>query len=255
MKSSWRLARLAGVDINVHWSFSFIIVWIILQGALSHGRFEGIVFALIAVLLLFVCVTLHELGHAFIAMRLNIQVKNIILLPIGGLAQMQSLPEKPEHEMLIAGAGPLVNLSITAALVPVALMFSGEALLQGFLVSPSTVLEAVMQSFFREGALLGLIIFLLLSNAILFVFNLIPAFPMDGGRILRAVLALFLSYPVATRIAVVIGYSIALLLVFGAYHFKNPGLLFVAVFVFIAGRPIRVKPAQQSLSPFLNSRE
>lgn len=249
------MARLAGVDINVHWSFSFIIVWIILQGALSHGKLEGIVFALVAVLLLFVCVTLHELGHAFMALRLNVRVKNIILLPIGGLAQMQSLPEKPEHEMLIAGAGPAVNLSITMALVPAALMFSEEALLRGFLASPGTVLEAVMQSFFQEGALLGLIIFLLLSNAILFVFNLIPAFPMDGGRILRAVLALFLSYLLATRIAVAIGYTIALLLVLGAFHFRNPGLLFVAVFVFIAGRPVRVKPAQQNLSPFLNSRD
>lgn len=244
------MARLAGVNINVHWSFSFIIVWVVLQGAFSHGKIDGIIFALVAVLLLFGCVTLHELGHALIAQYLNVPVKNIILLPIGGLAQMQSLPEKPFHEILIAGAGPLVNLSIAVSLVPVALVFSEEPLLLGLLTSPGTVLSAVMQAFFQEGALLGLIIFLLLSNVILFVFNLIPAFPMDGGRILRAILALFLSYPRATQIALTVGHAIALLLVLGAFHWKNPGLLFVAVFVFIAGRPIRMKPASADLSSF-----
>jgi len=241
------MVRLAGVNINVHWSFSFIILWVIVQGAVGQRNLEAIIFALVAVLLLFVCVTLHELGHAWIALRLNVPVKNIILLPIGGLAQMQSLPEKPLHEMLIAGAGPLVNLSIVIGLIPVALFFSEEALLLGFLDSPGTVLEAVMQSFFEQGAVLGLIIFLLLSNAILFVFNLIPAFPMDGGRVLRAFLALFIAYPLATQIAVIVGRTIALLLVLGAFYFRTPGLLFVAIFVFIAGRPIRVKPSYPNL--------
>ena len=236
------MARLAGVDINIHWSLSFVIVWVVLQGALSHGSFEAVISALVAVLLLFACVTLHELGHALIALRFNVQVKNIILLPIGGMAQMQSLPENPVHEMLIAGAGPLVNLSIAVGLVPVAFVFSEEALVWGFVDSPGTVLEAVMQSFFQEGAVLGLIIFLLLANTILFVFNLIPAFPMDGGRILRAILALFFSHSRATQIAMTVGYGVALLLVLSSFYLRNPGLLFVAVFVFIAGRPIRVRP-------------
>ncbi|MCL4295619.1 MAG: site-2 protease family protein [Anaerolineae bacterium] len=247
MRGSWRMARLAGVNINVHWSFSFIILWVIVQGAVSHRNLEAIIFALVAVLLLFACVTLHELGHALIALRLNVPVKNIILLPIGGLAQMQSLPEKPVHEMLIAGAGPLVNLSLVIGLIPAAFFFSEEALLWGFLDSPGTVLEAVMQSFFEQGAVLGLIIFLLLSNVILFIFNLIPAFPMDGGRILRAFLALFVAYPLATQIAVMVGRTIALLLILGSFYFRNPALLFVAIFVFIAGRPIRVKPSYPNL--------
>src|SRR5574342_596715 len=109
MRGSWRMARLAGVNINVHWSFSFIILWVIVQGAVSHRNLEAIIF----------------------------------VLPIGGLAQMQSLPEKPVHEMLIAGAGPLVNLSLVIGLIPVALFFSEEALLWGFFDSPSTVLESV----------------------------------------------------------------------------------------------------------------
>jgi Zn-dependent protease len=160
---------------------------------------------------------------------------------------MQALPEKPVHEMLIAGAGPLVNLSIVIGLIPVALFFSEETLLLGFFDSPGTVLEAVMQSFFEQGAVLGLIIFLLLSNVILFVFNLIPAFPMDGGRILRAFLALFIAYPLATQIAVIVGRTIALLLILGSFYLRNPALLFVAIFVFIAGRPIRVKPSYPGL--------
>ena len=244
------MARLAGVDINVHWSFSFIILWVILQGSFSHGNIEAIIFALVAVFLLFGCVTLHELGHALIALRLNVRVKNIILLPIGGLVQMQSLPEKPFHEMLIAAAGPLVNLAITMGLIPFAFIFSEEALLIGFMASPGTVLDAVMQSFFQQGALLGLIIFLLLANAILFVFNLIPAFPMDGGRIVRAILALFLPHSSATRIAVGMGQSIAVLLILGAIYFRNPGLFFVAIFVFIAGRPLRFKSSQLDSSFF-----
>jgi Zn-dependent protease len=156
---------------------------------------------------------------------------------------MQSLPENPIHEMLIAGAGPLVNLSIAVGLIPVAFVFSEEALVWGFIDSPGTVLEAVMQSFFQEGAVLGLIIFLVLANVILFVFNLIPAFPMDGGRILRATLALFFPHSRATQIAMTVGYAVALLLVLSSFYFRNPGLLFVAVFVFIAGRPIRVRPS------------
>lgn len=250
MKGSWRFARLAGVDINVHWSFSFIILWVIVQGSFSHGNIEAIVFALVAVLFLFGCVTLHELGHALIAVRLNIRVKNITLLPIGGLAQMQSLPEKPLHEILIAAAGPLVNLAIAVGLIPFAFIFSEKTLQIGFIASPGTVLDAVMQSFFKEGALLGLIIFLVLANVILFIFNLIPAFPMDGGRILRAILATFLPHAQATQIAVGIGQLIAVLLILGAFYFKNPGLLFIAVFVFIAGRPLKFKPAQPTSAFF-----
>lgn len=248
------MARLAGVDINVHWSFSFIILWVILQGSFSHGSIEAIVFALVALLLLFCCVTLHELGHALVALRLNVRVKNIVLLPIGGLAQMQSLPEKPFHEMLIAAAGPLVNLIIALGLIPFVFIFSEEALLIGLVASPGTVLDAVMQSFFQRGAVLGLVIFLLLANMILFVFNLIPAFPMDGGRILRAVLAMFLPHAHATQIAVSLGQSIALLLVVSAFYFKNPGLFFVAIFVFMAGRPLKVKPAPPN-AHFFESRD
>ncbi len=240
MKGSWRLACLAGININVHWSFSFVILWVILQGIFGYGDLETTLFGLIAVLLLFGCVILHELGHALMALRLNIVVKNIILLPIGGLAQMQTLPQHPLHELLIAGAGPLVNLALVFVLIPLAFIFTEETLLLQVMTSPDVMIEALMRSFFRQGALIGLIIFLLLTNIILFVFNLIPALPMDGGRILRAVLALVMPYPRATKVALVVGQLTAMLVVFLALYFKSPGLFLVAIFVFIAGRPMKV---------------
>ncbi len=239
MRGSWRLARLAGVNIDVHWSFSLIILWVILQGALTHGKPEVIAFALVAVLLLFACVLLHELGHALVAARFQVPVKNIVLLPIGGLAQMQTLPENPLHEMVIAGAGPLVNLAIAVSLLPAMLVFTPPAFLVGFIHSPDTVLDAVLQSFFQHGTPLGLIVFLLLANLILFLFNLIPAFPMDGGRILRAGLALKVPYPYATQLAVNLGRAIAVGLILAAFYVKSPGLFFMAVFVLMAGRPLR----------------
>lgn len=242
------MARLAGVDINIHWSCSFVVLWVILQGSFGRGSVETVAYALLAVLTLFVCVTLHELGHAITALRLNVQVKNIILLPVGGMAQMQTLPKDPIQELLIAGAGPLVNLAVAVGLLPVALFLVEDTLLQGFFASPGTVLEGVMQGFFREGAFIGLIVFLILSNIILFVFNLIPAFPMDGGRVLRAVLALFVSHDRATQLAMGISWAIIIGLALLALKTRSPGLFLVAFFIFIAGRPIKIKPNRSELS-------
>lgn len=235
------MARLAGVDINIHWSCSFVVLWVILQGTFGRGSLETVAYALVAVLSLFLCVTLHELGHALTALRLNVQVKNIILLPIGGLAQMQTLPKDPLQELLIAAAGPAINLVIALGLAPVAVLLSEESLLRGFLNSPGTVAEGVMQGFFREGVAVGLIVFLILSNVILFVFNLIPAFPMDGGRVLRAVLAMFVSHERATHVALAISWAIIIMLVLLALKFRHPGLFLIAFFIFIAGRPMKIK--------------
>lgn len=235
------MARLAGVDINIHWSCSFVVLWIIGQGTFGHGSLETISYALLAVLMLFLSVTLHELGHALTAVRLNIQVKNIILLPIGGMAQMQTLPKAPIQEILIAGAGPLVNLAVALGLLPLALFLTEDTLLQGFFSSPGTVLEGTIQGFFREGALIGLIVFLILSNVILFVFNLIPAFPMDGGRVLRAVLAMVVSHERATQIALGLSWVIIIGLVLLAVKLRHPGLFLTALFIFVAGWPVKMK--------------
>ena len=140
------------------------------------------------VVLVFGCIMLHELGHALTAMSLNIDVKQIVLLPFGGLAQIQSVPERPFHEMLIAAAGPLVNLALVFALLPILAAMGGPALITSIFIAPIAVIDYTIISFFRENNLSGLVLLLIISNAILFVFNLIPAFPMDGGRVLRALL-------------------------------------------------------------------
>lgn len=238
MKGAWRLARIAGVDINVHWSFSLVILWILAQGILDQKELPNILFILMAVLLLFVCVMLHELGHAVAALWLRVEVKSITLLPIGGLARIQAVPERPVYEMLITGAGPLTNLVIALLLVPPYLLLNQQPLFSDLFTSPGTLLEATLHSSSQEPAV-GLMLFLLLANGILFVFNLIPAFPMDGGRILRAVLALFLSGRAATRIAIAVGQLIGLALILSAFWLRSPVLLLVALVIFLAGLPFR----------------
>ena len=117
VKGYWRIAKVAGVDINIHWSFSVIILWMVWQGLFGRRELPGVIFISATLLLLFCCVALHELGHALMARRLDVVVKNIIILPVGGLAQVQSLPDKPLHDLLIAAAGPLVNLALALGAV------------------------------------------------------------------------------------------------------------------------------------------
>jgi Zn-dependent protease len=244
VKGSWRMARLAGVDINIHWSCSIIVVWVILQGSLSHGNWGTITYALVAVLALFACVMLHELGHALTALQFKVQVKNIILLPVGGLAQMHALPQNPLHELFISAAGPLMNLAMATVLLPVSWLLTEERWWVSALKAPPLALDAMMQAFFQQGSFSGLMAFFIFSNLILFIFNLIPAFPMDGGRILRALLALFVPYPRATQIAVGISWAIIVLLILTAIKIENPVLVLVAFFIFMAGRPLKEKPVR-----------
>lgn len=241
MKGSWRLARLAGVNIDIHWSFSFIVLWIIIQSMLENRELWDTMLIAVGVLLVFGCVMLHELGHALTALSLNVHVKNIVLLPFGGLAQIQSVSDRPGHEFLIAASGPLVNLVLVIMLAPVLLLSTSPVLLDNFLLSPVTVIDSMVISFFRDNSFVGLVALLMVANAILFVFNLIPAFPMDGGRILRSVLALFFSYTRATQIAILIGFLIAGWLIVVGFQRGSFGLILVAIFIFGAARPAWLK--------------
>ncbi len=240
MKGSLRMARLAGIDIDIHWSFSFIILWVILQGAFDNRSIQNIILVLVGVLLVFGCIILHEFGHAFVALSLNVKVKNIVLLPFGGLAQIQAVPDRPWHEFLIAVAGPTVNLAIVFILAPILAMLVNPPLLNQMISSPITIADNMIISFFQHNSMIGLIMLLVVTNLVLFVFNLIPAFPMDGGRILRAFLTLFFPYPRATQMAMVIGFSLAILLVLLAFQRGNVGLFLTAVFILFAARPIRL---------------
>lgn len=233
MKHSWRLARLVGIDIDVHWSFSFVILWVFVQGAVENRDLQNIMVILCGVLLVFGCIILHELGHAFMALSLDMKVTNITLLPYGGLAQIQSIPDRPWYEFSIAIAGPIVNLAIGLILIPLLLIIASPMLLSELAASPIAVIDSVVISFFQHNSIIGLVVLLIVTNLILFAFNLIPALPMDGGRILRAVLNLFLSYSQATKMAMAVGFTVAAILMVLAFQRGSVGLLFIAVFILI----------------------
>lgn len=216
MKWSWKIGEIAGIGIFIHATFLILIAFI----GIAHmgGEGKGIADALAAigfVLLLFVCIFLHELGHALAARRFGIKTRDITLLPIGGLARLERMPDKPLQELWVALAGPLVNVVIAAVLFAWLLLVNGFTPLSELGVSEGNVVQRLM-----------------IVNVFLVVFNLLPAFPMDGGRVLRAVLATTMDYTQATQIAAGVGQFMAF--VFGFIGlFSNPFLVFIALFVYI----------------------
>ena len=203
-----------GIKIELHVTFLLLVAWIALDQGLLRGHLGAALSAVVLLLLIFGCVLLHELGHALTARRYGIVTRDIILLPIGGVARLQRMPDKPWQEIVVALAGPAVNLLI-AALLYVVLAGLGRPL----------------APFAMEGGLPEQLFYI---NVIMMLFNLIPAFPMDGGRVLRAALALRLPYPRATRIAAGIGQAIAVAMALAGLALHLPMLMLVAVFVFIA---------------------
>jgi Zn-dependent protease len=211
VKWSAKLGRFAGIDVYVHVTFLLLLVWVAWRYWTETGTLAGVTSGLTLILLLFFCVVLHEYGHALTARRFGIGTRSITLLPIGGLALLESMPKEPRQEILVALAGPAVNVVIAAVL---------------YLVATATG---------RPGALLtlatgSLLPTLVAANLMLAVFNLLPAFPMDGGRVLRAALALRMDRVratwIAARVGQVLAVGLALLGLMG-----NPVLLLIAVFV------------------------
>ncbi len=216
MKNSLYIGKIAGIKILLHWTFPIIIIWIIFSNLRNGLNTEQITWSVLFILALFVCVTLHELGHALAARRYHIQTKDITLLPIGGVARLEKMPEKPMQEMIVALAGPAVNLVIVVTLF---------TFLR--LTKLPTDLSAVTHVT-ADNFLLSLAI----VNVWLAVFNLIPAFPMDGGRVLRALLSLRINRILATKIAASIGQALAVAFVFLGF-FGNPFLIFIGLFIFL----------------------
>ena len=206
------ILRIAGIQLRIHITFLLLIAWlafVFYQTGGSSAAAGGVIF----ILLLFLCVVLHEFGHAFAAKAFGINTPDITLLPIGGVARLERMPEEPKQELIIAIAGPAVNVVIAALLF----LLNGSR--------PILSSAAAMQS----GDAISQ---LLIINILLLLFNLLPAFPMDGGRILRALLATRMSYARATQIAATIGQGFAFL--FGFYGLlHNPFLIFIALFVYI----------------------
>jgi Zn-dependent protease/CBS domain-containing protein len=214
MRWSLTIGRFGGTAVRIHLTFLIFLAWI----GFSAWQREGAAAArdsVLFIVLIFGCVVLHEFGHILVARHFGIVTPEVTLLPIGGVASMQRLPEKPAQELAVAVAGPLVNVVI--ALVLFLFLDSLDPSALGRLDDPHV----------------GLFARLAAANVFLVVFNMIPAFPMDGGRVLRALLAMKLGGPKATRIASTIGQFFAFLLGFLGL-FGNPLLLFIAIFVYVA---------------------
>ena len=215
MKGSFRLGRFAGIDVFVHLTFFLLLGWVALVHW-QHGRslsaaLAGVMF----IIAIFVCVLLHEYGHALMARRYGISTRDILLLPMGGVARLERLPSQPGRELWVAFAGPAVNAAIAVVLFGWLKLTAAWEPLQSLTVTTGPFLERLMA-----------------VNLLMIAFNLLPAFPMDGGRVLRAILATRMTYGRATRIAASIGRGFAVF--FGLVGlFYSPLLILIAFFVWV----------------------
>ncbi|MGQ0704296.1 MAG: site-2 protease family protein [Gemmatimonadales bacterium] len=215
MKWAVKLGTVRGITLYMHLTFLILLAWVGLAHWQAERSVDAVVVGIGFTLALFACVVLHEFGHALTAQRYGIRTRDITLLPIGGVARLERMPDEPRQELIVAIAGPLVNVAIAA------ILFAGLAL--------SNARIDLAQFSVGRGSFLGR---LLVVNVVLVLFNLLPAFPMDGGRILRSILAMRMDYLRATQVAAQLGQGFALL--FGVIGlFFNPFLIFIALFVWI----------------------
>lgn len=244
-----KIGTIRGIKISIHWSFWLLLLWIVYSSYSGGANAQETIWSAVFVLTIFLCVVLHELGHAFAAQRYGIKTRDITLLPIGGVARLERMPERPAHELVVAIAGPLVNVAIVIMLLPLV-----------YNQLNTDMLEVLAGSVESSNFLLNLFI----VNISLTVFNLLPAFPMDGGRVLRAILAMMMPRVQATRIAAGVGQLVAVGFFFiGIYY--SPMLILIAIFVFFGAqseramvesdaviRGFKVKDAMMSEFPMLH---
>src|SRR5512138_3397763 len=242
MSWSIKLFRVKGIDVKVHLTFLLILIWAAYRWSGSTGAgLQGALFGIVVTLLLFVSVTLHEFGHSLQAIKYGVRVRDITLMPLGGVSRMDEIPEKPAQELRIALAGPLINFAIAALLAIVGVVLSTQAI-----VTLPELLASLGQASWE-----GMLAYLTMTNLALGLFNLVPAFPMDGGRVLRALLALKLSYARATSIAAKIGQGLAFLLGLWGFTTGSWTLVLIAAFVWMGaeseGTQVQVKSALQDM--------
>ncbi|MCO6490776.1 MAG: site-2 protease family protein [Phaeodactylibacter sp.] len=242
MTWSLKIARIAGINVYLHWTFLILLAWIFIS-SLNAGQntteaFTGVAF----VLALFACVVLHEFGHALTARRYGIQTQRITLLPIGGLAMLEKMPEKPRQELAVALAGPAVNVVIAIVLF-IYIKATGLSLPTSQLEDPSQI---TLGKYFLPN--------LLFVNVLLFAFNLIPAFPMDGGRVLRALLSMKYDRATATNIAARIGQFLAIGFVFFGFMYDF-WLIFIGLFIYLGASGEASYETQRSLLSRLTVRD
>ena len=215
MSWSFRIGRFFGIDVFLHFTFLLVLGFLALAQWMSGGAVATVLEGVLFFLALFLCVLLHEFGHALVARRYGVKTRDITLLPIGGVARLERIPTEPLQEFWIALAGPAVNVVIAGVLAV------GLSLAEAW--QPVRSLSTVAGNFAER---------LLFVNVGLTVFNLLPAFPMDGGRVVRALLAMRLGFARATRIAATLGQGMAFLFALAGL-FGNPMLVLVALFVWI----------------------
>lgn len=214
---SWKFGSLFGISIRVHVTLLALLAWIIITSPIDRGSIAMGILEVVTVLAVFAIVMMHELAHALVARRFGAQTREILLLPIGGIASMDKLPSRPSQELAVAAAGPTLNIGLALILAIVLAALGAD-----FRPGPTADLQTLAAQ-------------LLWINVALAGFNLIPAFPMDGGRILRALLAIVVGYARATRIAAKIGYGIAVaFILFGLVY--NPILAIIGFIVWTLAR-------------------
>ena len=221
MGNSFKIGRAFNIDVKVHWTFLLILLFVGYVGYSATQSIGGTAVAIGVILGLFACVLLHEFGHSIVAQRLGIGVTDITLLPIGGLARMKAMPENPANEVKIAIAGPLVNVVLAPIFFGIAFLLGTDPLNFANFTNPLFGQSSVGEIFLYIGYL----------NVFLVVFNLLPAFPMDGGRVLRGLLATRFGQVRATDVASRVGQIFAVGFFFVGL-FLNPFLILIAVFIF-----------------------
>ena len=224
MKGSLHIATVSGIPVKIHWSFGLLLLWV--AYATSKEGFQPIllVFAIAIVLSVFFCVILHEFGHALAARQFGVKTFDIIMTPIGGIARLERMPEGRGQEFWVAIAGPVVNFLI------VGVIWLGYVILKG------QVLPILSLSFWNFEEANSYFIIILMANGYLGTFNLLPAFPMDGGRILRSLLSLRMDRSKATQIASIAGQVIAVILFGIGISRSQPTMTLIGVFIFFAAR-------------------
>lgn len=223
MKSNLYLGKYYGTEVQIHWTFFLLMAWIILSEVLSGGSMDSVLFNFQFIIAVMLCVLLHEVGHALAAKRFGIRTKKMVLLPVGGISTVDKTAETSKAEFLITIAGPLVNVGI--------------AIILYFTIPVSDYISYNLGEYFsalNDFTLKTFLFFLFIMNVALVLFNLIPAFPLDGGRILRSILDLELDRVRATSVTATIGHIIAVILLLIGLLF-NPILIFMSLFLFIGG--------------------
>lgn len=222
-EKAWYIGSFAKIPVKIHWTFLLIVFYVIGSGLVGGATIPEIFIEVCFILTMFLCVVMHEFGHALTAQRYGIKTEDIILLPIGGVARLRNMPEKPVQELVVAIMGPMVNVVIAL------LLFIFLSVYMDLRILSLDLLDNI-----HFGNWSGFLPLLMISNIMLVLFNMIPAFPMDGGRVLRALLSMNFGRLKATRIASITGQAICIVLIAIGLYYSAYTLALIGVFIFLS---------------------